>query len=108
MPSRLYRSLRLWASLCLLHAGAGKSHAIVSCRDEKCHSRFIPAEQLDELVWQDVCQVLMHPELITTALERAQAGEWLPQELQARRENLRKARVSLEQQLERLTDAYLA
>src|SRR5712692_3272212 len=85
----------------------GKSHAIVSCRDEKCRSRFIPAEQLDALVWQDVCEVLTHPEQIAVALARAQAGEWLPQELQARRENLRKARRSLEQQMERLTEAYL-
>lgn len=86
----------------------GKSHAIVSCRDEKCRSRYIPAEQLDALVWQDVCEVLTHPEQIAAALARAQAGAWLPQELQARRENLRKARVSLEQQMERLTEAYLA
>ncbi len=86
----------------------GKSHAVVSCRDEKCPSRFIPASQLDELVWQDVCEVLTHPETIASALHRAQGGQWLPQELQARRENLRKARVSLEQQRERLTDAYLA
>src|SRR5260221_2113872 len=86
----------------------GKSHAIVSCRDEKCPSRFIPASQLDELVWQDVCEVLTHPESIAQALQRAQGGCWLPQELQARRENLRKARVSLEHQMERLTNAYLA
>ena len=86
----------------------GKSQAIVSCRDEKCPSRFIPAGQLDDLVWQDVCEVLTHPETIASALQRAQGGQWLPQELQARRENLRKARVSLEQQMERLTDAYLA
>ncbi|MFL5705292.1 MAG: recombinase family protein [Ktedonobacteraceae bacterium] len=86
----------------------GKSHAIVSCRDEKCPSRFIPASQLDELVWQDLCEVLTHPESLAQALQRAQAGYWLPQELQARRENLRKARVSLEQQRARLTDAYLA
>ncbi len=50
----------------------GKSHAVVSCRDEKCAARFIPAAQLDELVWQDLCQVLSHPDLLTTALERAQ------------------------------------
>ncbi len=68
----------------------------------------MPVEQLDELVWQDVCEMLTHPDMITTALYRAQGGQWLPQELQARRENLRKARVSLEQQMERLTDAYLA
>jgi site-specific DNA recombinase len=86
----------------------GKGHPIVSCRDEKCPSRFIPANQLDELVWQDLCEVLTHPECIAAALQRAQGGSWLPQELQARRENLRKARVSLEHQMERLTDAYLA
>src|SRR5258706_5232320 len=52
--------------------------------------------------------MLTHPDRIANALYRAQGGQWLPQELQARRENLRKARVSLEQQMERLTDAYLA
>jgi len=86
----------------------GKSHAIVSCRDEKCPSRFIPASQLDELVWQNLCEVLTHPECIAAALQRAQGGHWLPQELQARRENLRKTRVSLQHQMQRLTDAYLA
>jgi site-specific DNA recombinase len=86
----------------------GKSHPIASCRDEKCPSRHIPADQLDVLVWQDVCDVLMHPEMITVALQHAQGGQWLPQELRARREHLRKARVSLEHQMERLTDAYVA
>ena len=86
----------------------GRSHGTISHRDEKCSARSIPVEQLDELVWQDVCEMLTHPEKIAAALYRAQGGQWLPQELQARRENLRKARVSLEQQMERLTDAYLA
>ena len=86
----------------------GKKHPVVSCRDEKCCSRYIPASQLDELVWKDLCEVLTHPEAIAAALQRVQGGQWLPQELQARRENLRKARVSLTQQMERLTDAYLA
>jgi site-specific DNA recombinase len=86
----------------------GKSHGIISRRGEKCPARSVPVEQLDELVWHDVCEVLTHPETIATALCRAQGGQWLPQELQARRENLRKARVSIEQQMERLTDAYLA
>jgi site-specific DNA recombinase len=86
----------------------GKGHPVISCRDEKCRSRFIPAGQLDELVWKDLCEVLTHPQTIAEALHRAQGGQWLPQELQARRENLRKARVSLTQQTERLTDAYLA
>ncbi|HLV97349.1 MAG TPA: recombinase family protein [Ktedonobacterales bacterium] len=86
----------------------GKSQAIISRRDEKCPARYIPVEQLDELVWQDVCEVLTHPEMIAAALQRAQGGQWLPQALLARRENLRRARVNLEQQRERLTDAYLA
>lgn len=86
----------------------GKGHPVVSCRDERCRSRFIPAGQLDELVWKDLCDLLTHPQRLAEALHRAQGGLWLPQELQARRENLRKARVSLSQQTERLTDAYLA
>lgn len=77
-------------------------------REEKCPARTIPVEQLDELVWQDVCLVLAHPQQIAQALAQAQSGQCLPQALQARRENLRKACVSVEQQMERLTDAYLA
>jgi site-specific DNA recombinase len=85
----------------------GKLHPALSCHDQKCLSRFIPAQALDDLVWQDVCEVLTHPDTIAQALQRAQGGHWLPQELQARREQLRKGRFSLEQQLERLTAAYL-
>jgi site-specific DNA recombinase len=86
----------------------GKGSAIQSCRDEWCPARFIPADQLDEIVWQDVCELLGHPALIEAALRRAQGGAWLPQELQARRDNLRKAARSLHQHQERLTEAYLA
>ncbi len=39
---------------------------------------------------------------------RAQGGQWLPQELQARQQGLRRGQASLGQQLERLTEAYLA
>ena len=86
----------------------GKRPLLQSPRTAKCPSRLLPVEQLDDLVWADLCQVLLHPECLAQALQRAQGGQWLPQELQARRENLRKARVSVEHQLERLTDAYLA
>ena len=85
----------------------GKAPPSQSCRDERCSARLIPAGQLDDLVWQDVCEVLSHPELIAYALERAHGGHWLPQELQARRETLRKGRVQLQSQLERLSEAYL-
>jgi len=90
------------------YACNGKRTLLQSPRTEKCPSRFLPVGQLDDLVWADLCEVLLHPECLTLALQRAQGGKWLPQELQARRENLRKARVSIEHQMEGLTEAYLA
>jgi site-specific DNA recombinase len=87
---------------------SGKERPVQCRREDKCPSRFIPAQQLDELVWHDLCEILIHPESIIQALERAQGGSWLPQELQARRENLRGACVQIEQQRNRLTEAYLA
>ena len=86
---------------------AGKGHPIHTRKEEKCPARFSPAGQLDDLVWRDLCDVLTHPASITQALERAHGGHWLPQELQDRREQLRRARQRLGQQLERLTDAYI-
>lgn len=86
---------------------SAKGNPIHSRKEEKCPSRFSPAQQLDDLVWQDLCHVIMHPESITHALERAHGGHWLPQELQARRESLRRGCAQLQQQLDRLTDAYL-
>jgi site-specific DNA recombinase len=73
-----------------------------------CHSRLIPAGALDELVWKDLLELLRSPGQVATALRRAAGGCWLPQELQARQENLRRGRASLAQQLERLTEAYLS
>jgi site-specific DNA recombinase len=75
---------------------------------ERCPARYIPARPLEELVWRDLCEVLTAPEMITHAMQRARGGHWLPQELQARRANLRRGRAALDQQLERLTEAYLA
>jgi site-specific DNA recombinase len=90
------------------HVCHGRHLTLATLREEKCSAHSIPVEQLDELVWQDLCGLLAQPEHIADALARAQGGHWLPQALHARRENLRKARVSVEQQMERLTDAYLA
>jgi site-specific DNA recombinase len=69
--------------------------------------RYVPAKQLDELVWADLCQILLDSAQIASALERAQAGAWLPQELQARQATLQQALSSLERQQERLLTAYL-
>lgn len=87
---------------------SGKARTIHSRREEKCPSRFAPAAQLDEVVWHDLCELLQHPSHIADALARAHGGHWLPQELQARHENLRTAGLQLEKQIERLTEAYLA
>jgi site-specific DNA recombinase len=86
----------------------GKQSALYSYRETKCPSRYIPADQVDALVWEDLCQLLTHPEAIRFALERAHGGHWLPQDLQARREALRRGQASVQQQIERLTEAYLA
>ena len=58
-------------------------------------------------MWQDLCDLLTHPANIPYALERAHGGHWLPQELQVRKDALRKGHNSLAQQLERLTAASL-
>jgi site-specific DNA recombinase len=84
-----------------------QAQPIHSEHDQRCHSRCIPAQQLDALVWEDLCQLITHPDYITDALGRARGGDWLPQHLQARRQALGKAQAGLNQQLERLTNAYL-
>jgi site-specific DNA recombinase len=86
---------------------SGKFNKAHTMPEEKCPSRYAPAEQLDEIVWKDLCKVLTHPESITDALKRTHGGQWLPQELKARQENLRQGRAALGRQLERLTEAYL-
>jgi site-specific DNA recombinase len=75
---------------------------------ETCRAALIPVKDLDRMVWEDLCSVLLHPEQLRPALDRALGGCWLPQELQSRREQLRRVRTSLEQQQERWTEAYLA
>jgi site-specific DNA recombinase len=86
---------------------AAKGNPIHTRKAEKCASRFSPAQQLDDVVWHDLCEVLTHPDQLNQALERAHGGHWLPQELQARREQVRQAQHRVAQQIERLTEAYL-
>jgi site-specific DNA recombinase len=86
----------------------GKHAQVSSGRASPCPARFIPATQLDELVWADLCAVLQHPELITQAVERAHSGAWVPQELRRRQATLRSVRASVARQRQRLLEAYLA
>ena len=80
----------------------GRTDCLRAAQGERCRARSIPASTLDELVWQDLCQVLTQPALITHELERAHMGEWLPQALHARRRTLREALAQLERQQARL------
>lgn len=86
----------------------GRDDFLRAAQAERCQARYAPAVQLDELVWQDVVELLSQPELIIQALHRAQTGEWLPQQLQARRQTLNQALAHLARQEERLLEAYLA
>jgi site-specific DNA recombinase len=73
----------------------GKLAVLHSHRDTICPSRHIPAAKLDALVWDDLCQVLAHPETIRLALERAHGGHWLPPKPQARCATLRRGQANL-------------
>ena len=86
----------------------GRTDPLRAALGERCIARYIQAQALDTLVWQDLCQVLTQPALITHELQRAQGGAWLPQALQARQRTLREALAQLERQHTRLLDVYLA
>ena len=86
----------------------GRTDGLRVAQGQRCPARYIPADQLDELVWADLCALLTDPAQLARALARAQGGAWLPQELQARRAAIRQALNQLERQQQRLLDAYLA
>jgi site-specific DNA recombinase len=86
----------------------GRTDALRRAQGQRCTARYTPAEQLDQLVWNDLCALLGDPAQVAHALERARGGAWLPQELQARQATIRQALGQLERQQQRLLDAYLA
>ena len=86
----------------------GRTDALRVAQGQRCSARYIPADQLDELVWADLCALLADPAQVAHALQRARGGAWLPQELQARQATIRQALGQLERQQQRLLDAYLA
>jgi hypothetical protein len=86
----------------------GRTDPLRAAQGQRCTARYIPAGQLDELVWADLCALLTDPAQVTRALARAQGGAWLPQELQARQATIGQALSQLERQQQRLLDAYLA
>jgi site-specific DNA recombinase len=86
----------------------GRTDALRRAQGARCTARYIPAQVLDALVWQDLCRILREPALITHELARAHGGAWPPQALQARRKTLRDALTQLERQQARLLEVYLA
>jgi site-specific DNA recombinase len=86
----------------------GRTDALRAAQGRRCTARYIPAGQLDELVWADLCALLTDPAQVAHALARARDGAWLPQELRARQATIRQALGRLERQQQRLLDAYLA
>jgi site-specific DNA recombinase len=49
----------------------GKGHSTFSHRATCCPARHTPADQLDELVWKDLCALLAEPEPLAAAVARA-------------------------------------
>jgi site-specific DNA recombinase len=76
--------------------------------DDRCSAPYIPAHDLDEVVWHDLVVVLTDPQQLALALERAHGGQWLPQDVRARQESMRRALAHLQRQQQRLLEAYLA
>ena len=85
----------------------GRTDALRAAQGERCTARYAPSQGLDSLVWEDLCEIISAPGLVTHALELAQAGEWLPQALQSRKQTLTKSLRQLERQQERLLEVYL-
>src|SRR6476646_3743694 len=86
----------------------GRTDPLRVAQGQRCTARYIPAGQLDELVWADLCALLTDPAQMARALGRARGGAWLPQELHARQAAIRQALGQLGRQQQRLLDAYLA
>jgi site-specific DNA recombinase len=86
----------------------GRTDPLRVAQGQRCTARYIPADQLDELVWADLCALLTDPAQLARALQRARGGAWLPQELHARQAAIRQALGQLKRQQQRLLDAYLA
>jgi site-specific DNA recombinase len=80
---------------------------LYSQHDQRWEARYSPADQLEAIVGQELCDLGAPPEWIAYALERAHGGHGLPPEVQSRREVLPQASVRLSNQLDRLTQAYV-
>src|SRR5438876_6659975 len=86
----------------------GRTDPLRVAQGQRCTARYIPAAQLDELVWAGLCALVTDPAQVARALDRAQGGAWLPQELQARQAAIGQALGQLDRQQQRPLDVYRA
>jgi site-specific DNA recombinase len=74
-------------------------------KDPPCACRPIRVEDLDELVWQQVTDLLEKPELIGAELERRRQESLKSDPLERRRGQLTQELKRVEQQIDKLLDA---
>lgn len=74
--------------------------------DPPCQCRPIRVEDLDDLVWQQVLDLLEKPELIRAELERRRQESLRSDPLEQRREELTQSLKRSEQKIDKLLDAY--
>jgi site-specific DNA recombinase len=75
-------------------------------RNPPCSCRPIRVEDLDELVWGQVTNLLEKPELIRAELQRRQEESLRSDPLEKRKEQLTRDLKRLEQQVDKMLDAY--
>jgi site-specific DNA recombinase len=77
-------------------------------RRDPCHARQLPTDQLDALVWADLCTLLRDPAVLDDAIRRTQEGRLTADERAAQARDIRQRRAQLQRQVQRLLDAYEA
>ncbi len=71
-----------------------------------CHARPVRVDQLDQVVWEQVWGLLNQPELIQREIERRLQEHRQSSPVEQRKENVSKELARLEQQTDKLIDAY--
>jgi len=71
-----------------------------------CNARPVPVDQLDNLVWEQVWQLLNEPKLIEREIERRLQEHRQSSPLEQRKENVQREVSRLGQQTDKLIDAY--
>jgi len=77
-------------------------------RRDPCHARHLATARLAALVWADLCALLTEPAVLDDAIRRPREGRLNGDERAGRVRDLRRQRVQLQRQRQRLLDAYAA